>query len=259
MSQQSILATIKPITDQYDVPSQIIATIIQVESNWNPNALGDNGTSYGLFQLHTPGGQGDRAIGDGHKPSDLFDPVLNARYAMPAIASAWNNLKGSFDPSNLAWWLDFAAQSGHPGGSRTNPATINEATALQRVYHEPSPNPGTAGIPQGWSDDGTTLKAPNGRVVVMGFRQWVLSHNWDPANLPLENEHGQTPLEVSNPALGGGTQQLFRWKVLEWTPARGVFEMWAGQEFLALRQQWEGLMQQVQTLQQELAALKGHA
>ena len=57
MSQQSILATIKLITDQYGVPSQIIATIIQVESNWNPNALGDNGTSYGLFQLHTRGSE----------------------------------------------------------------------------------------------------------------------------------------------------------------------------------------------------------
>jgi hypothetical protein len=113
--------------------------------------------------------------------------------------------------------------------------------------------------PQGWSDDGTTLKAPNGQVVAKGFRQWVLTQNWDPANLPLENEHEQNPLEASNPALGGGTQQMFRWLVLEWTPARGVFEMWTGQEFLALRQQLDSLNQQVQTLQQQLTSLKGHA
>ena len=252
MSQQSILAAIKPITDQYNVPSRIVATIIQVESNWDPNALGDNGTSYGLFQLHTPGGQGDRAIADGYKPADLYDPALNARYAMPAIASAWNNLQGSFDPNNLTWWLDFAAQSGHPGGSRTNPATINEAAALQRVYRELSSSRGPTGVPQGWSDDGTSLKAPNGLAVVKGFRQYVLDHNWEPANLPLENEHEQTPLEVSNPALGGGSQQSFRWTVLEWTPARGVFEMWTGQEILGLRQQ-------LSSLQQQVASLKGHA
>ena len=111
--------------------------------------------------------------------------------------------------------------------------------------------------PQGWSDDGTSLKAPNGLVVVKGFRQYVLTHNWDPANLPLENEHGQTPLEVSDPALGGGTQQMFRWTVLEWTPARGVFEMWAGQEFLAQRQRLSSLQQQVQSLQQQIASVKG--
>jgi len=113
--------------------------------------------------------------------------------------------------------------------------------------------------PQGWSDDGTTLKAPNGRVVEKGFRQWIVTHNWDPANLPLENEHGQTPLEMSNPALGGGTQQMFCQTVLEWMPARGVLEMWTGQEFLALRQQLDRLTQQVQSLQQQLTSLKGHA
>ena len=113
------------------------------------------------------------------------------------------------------------------------------------------------GGPTGWHDDGTTLTAPNQKVVVKGFRQYVLDHGWDPANLPLENEHEQTPLEVSNPALGGGSQQAFRWKVLEWTPARGVTEMWVGQELLGLRQQLGGLNQQVQSLQQQLASLKG--
>ena len=90
------------------------------------------------------------------------------------------------------------------------------------------------GVPQGWRDDGTTLIAPNGKRVVQGFRARVLQ-GWDPVNWPLEEEHGENPLEISNPSLGSGTQQVFRWTILEWTQTKGVFEAWGGQELLALR------------------------
>ena len=91
-------------------------------------------------------------------------------------------------------------------------------------------------VPKDWHDDGTTLTAPNGHKVVRGFRDYVLSHYWDPGNYPLEEEVGRNPLEESNPSLGAGTQQVFRWTVLEWTQQRGVFVAWVGQEFLKLRQ-----------------------
>jgi hypothetical protein len=110
----------------------------------------------------------------------------------------------------------------------------------------------------GWHDDGTTLTAPNQKVVVKGFRQYVLHHAWDPANIPLENERHLDQLEVSNPALGGGLQQAFRWTVLEWTQKDNRnLEMWTGQELLGLRQHLSGLQQQTQSLQQQIASLKG--
>jgi len=93
------------------------------------------------------------------------------------------------------------------------------------------------GIPAGWKDNGTILTAPNGHTVSLGFRDYVLHHDWDANNWPLEESHGQTPLELSNPGLGGGTQQVFRTTVLEWTPSGGVFVAWVGQELLALRKQ----------------------
>src|SRR5215471_7443089 len=105
MSQETVLTAIESITKQFDVPILLISAIIEVESAWNANALGDNGTSYGLFQLHI-GGQADQAIKDGHKPTDLFDPALNARYAMPSIAQAWDALKATFQVNNFTWWLD---------------------------------------------------------------------------------------------------------------------------------------------------------
>lgn len=91
-------------------------------------------------------------------------------------------------------------------------------------------------VPQGWTDNGTTLTAPNGHTITLGFRDYVLNHNWDSNNLPLEEAHAQIPLELSNPSLGGGTQQVFRWSVLEWTPSGGVFVAWVGQELLKMRE-----------------------
>jgi len=128
-----ILKQIKPVLDKYDVPLPLVAAVIQVESDWNPRALGDNGTSFGLFQLHI-GGQAEDAFRDGHSREDLYNPEINARYAMPYIASAWDTHKDSFVPSTRDWWLKFAVDSGHPGGSKNDPATIHEANALQVAY-----------------------------------------------------------------------------------------------------------------------------
>jgi hypothetical protein len=89
-------------------------------------------------------------------------------------------------------------------------------------------------VPSGWSDDGATLKAPNGIAIIKGFREFVLNNQWDPQNYPLEAERGADPIEISNPGLGAGTLQTFRWSRLEWIPARGVFVAWLGQEALAL-------------------------
>ena len=91
------------------------------------------------------------------------------------------------------------------------------------------------GIPAGGKDDGATLTAPSGIPVVRGFREYILSNPWDSSNIPLVAEHGMTLLEVGNPSIGAGTSQAFRMTVLEWTPDRGVFEMWVDQEILALR------------------------
>lgn len=91
-------------------------------------------------------------------------------------------------------------------------------------------------IPAGWKDNGATLTAPNGHTVTLGFRDYILNHQWDANNVPLEEAHGQTPLELSNPSLGSGTQQVFKTTVLEWTPTKGVFVSWVGQELLKLRE-----------------------
>ena len=111
-------------------------------------------------------------------------------------------------------------------------------------------------IPAGWKDDGKTLTAPNGIAVVSGFRDYILSHNWDAGDLPVAVEAARSPLEISDPALGSGTFQCFYWIMLEWTQARGVFVAYVGKELAATRALLMTLGAQVAQLETELATLK---
>lgn len=100
-----------------------------------------------------------------------------------------------------------------------------------------------AGVPSGWSDDGTTLKAPNGVPVVFGFRNAVLHAGeagaeipvpWEAMNYPLAAEYASASIEPGNPSIGGGSRQDFRLGSLGYTTTRGVYRIWIGQDVLAL-------------------------
>ena len=109
-------------------------------------------------------------------------------------------------------------------------------------------------VPTGWTDDGHTLKSPDGTPVTLGFRDHVLNSNWDPTNVPLEAEQHKLILEQSNLSLGSGQRQRFRTKTLEYTPKLGVFEAWTGPELLWYEQQYQALLAKVANLQQQLNA-----
>ncbi len=123
----NIYAPVEAVAMQYGIPASLWEDIAYTESGYNPSAVGDNGSSFGLFQLHI-GGQLPSQYNS--NPSAVYDPTLNAQIAMPAIAKAWNSLKGSFNAGSQSWWQQFAAQSGHPGGSPGQTATNNEAAKL---------------------------------------------------------------------------------------------------------------------------------
>ena len=60
----------------------LAVTIALLESGLDPHAIGDYMTSFGLFQLHEGGELGTMTA------EEAFDPVLNARTALPYIAHA---------------------------------------------------------------------------------------------------------------------------------------------------------------------------
>lgn len=85
--------------------------------------------------------------------------------------------------------------------------------------------------PFGWHDDGKTLTAPNGHRVVLGFRDYILAHQWDPGNVPLGEEYHADPAERHNPQSGAGQVQIFRDTVLVYrNDGKGVVTMAAGIE-----------------------------
>lgn len=105
---------VKPVAQEYGVPDLVWETIAIMESNGNPNAVNSSSQATGLFQLMPNGGQADAAIRAGHSLNDLKDPGLNAQYAMPQIASAYNAIKSDASFPSGTWWIRLASLSGHP-------------------------------------------------------------------------------------------------------------------------------------------------
>lgn len=67
---------------KYGVPWAFLKAVMLAESGGDPNAVGDNGHSIGLFQLHDQGygfGMGDAR----------YDPYTNADTAARGLATAW--------------------------------------------------------------------------------------------------------------------------------------------------------------------------
>lgn len=65
--------------------ARIAAAVAMAESGGRPTALGDRGTSYGLWQVHTPAHPWTRGM-------NLFDPRQNA-LAMARISAGGTNWK----------------------------------------------------------------------------------------------------------------------------------------------------------------------
>jgi hypothetical protein len=131
---------------------------------------------------------------------------------------------------------DNAAAKG--GSLNTFDAAQLEAAKICGVLEITTPVKGWSevGVPAGWRDDGTTLTAPNGVVVVKGFRDWVLTHTWRAEDEPQGPEAYANPVEYSDPASGAGSIQAFSMTgQLCWTPVKGVYVAVPGAEIFALR------------------------
>lgn len=118
----------------YNIPSWIPLSISNVETGgtYSPTAAGDkvNGqpTSFGLFQLHVPNGQGA-----GYTPSQLYDPNLNAMVGIQHMVPAYQTAtKKGLTGYNLLQYV--AANSGHPSDTGVLPSSYN--TKLQQAYAE---------------------------------------------------------------------------------------------------------------------------
>lgn len=94
-----MLAEAERISLSPDATRAAVAAML-VDSNGNPKAIGDHGTSFGLFQLHEKGELTD-ALRDGRlkNTAEAFDPAKNAHVAL----AHFKKLEGKYrDPGELA-------------------------------------------------------------------------------------------------------------------------------------------------------------
>jgi soluble lytic murein transglycosylase-like protein len=69
---------------KYDVSRETLKNIINCESDFNPKAIGDFGTSYGLVQIHLV------AHPDISK-ADAYDPIFSIDYLAKSIKNGKGN------------------------------------------------------------------------------------------------------------------------------------------------------------------------
>ncbi len=161
----------------------------------------------------------------------------------PAAIRVMNPWHGFMQDASDAWWAARLCE-GEVWTLRKAAATTTSAAKIS--------------VPAGWRDDGATLTAPNGIAVVRGIRERVLGWpgGWPAWDTPLEPERHLDQLELFNPALGGGAQQVFRASALEWTPTHGVLLMPIGAELLATRAALATAQTALTAAQSENAALR---
>lgn len=75
----SIKQIIQQDADKYGVKASLLTRIIDCESKGDPHAIGDNGTSYGLVQIHLPDHPGITK-------KQAFDPEFAVNYLAEQVS-----------------------------------------------------------------------------------------------------------------------------------------------------------------------------
>lgn len=101
------------IAEEEGVPANVLLAIAEKESGFNPKALGDNGKSYGMFQIYTTAHPDYRGG---------FDPEQNTRYAARMVKGLIKRY-----PNNIA--KVFERYNGSGPSARSYAADV-----IQRIY-----------------------------------------------------------------------------------------------------------------------------
>lgn len=143
----TITDIITEVARSLGVPPDLAIATAQVESGLDPNAIGDQGTSFGLFQLHQGGELGSLS------PQQAFDPRTNATVALTQFAQVEQQHPGA-DPGWIAAWAQrpadpagYAAKvdaalaqvdagGGTPGGAQTTGFSLPPLPDLPKAAGE---------------------------------------------------------------------------------------------------------------------------
>lgn len=108
------------------------------------------------------------------------------------------------------------------------------------------------GVPQGWRDDDTTLVAPNGYKVDLGFRQFILNNPWSADDVPVSLDYHCDHIYEIDPSSPGGDRQDFMRSSLIYTAANGVQLARVGQDYSTLQARLVAANTQIALLETQL-------
>ncbi|MCW2924942.1 MAG: hypothetical protein JWM98_2346 [Thermoleophilia bacterium] len=120
---RSNAAVVADVARQQGVDPVTAVAMMLVESGGNAGAVGDGGSSFGLFQLH----EGGMLTAAGLTPQQAFDPRTNATVSIRSLAHEWQKGPGR-TPGEIA---AASQRPADPAGyaARVN-ATMDRARAL---------------------------------------------------------------------------------------------------------------------------------
>jgi LysM repeat protein len=163
--------------------------IALAESGGNPSAIGDGGSSIGLFQNNMAGGRGA-----GHTKQDLLDPIYNTYLAARDLINHFNNAKAQgLSGSDVTRYMSRYGQRPAQGlweapvkyygrtvgqGSATPQAPVATFDAYQRSIDDKSPSPtvSNTNINQEAPQNVTsTATATNPYIVKRGDTLWNIA------------------------------------------------------------------------------------
>ena len=152
----------------------------KVESGFNPKAVGDYGTSFGLYQLHKGGELGNLT------PQQAFDPSTNAAVALQQFKNVQRSYPNVTDPGQIA------ALAQRPADPQGYAVKVDQAySALQQQKNNSNSGGGLLGAVgdalqiEGGPAAGVGAGIQAGQSVAgaidsaAGFFKWITdSHNW---------------------------------------------------------------------------------
>lgn len=107
---------------KYNVPPLLLKAVMLIESGGRPDAIGDNGHSVGLFQLH------DQGYGAGM--GDLrFDPEANADRAARGLAASWHKVRAA------GYTGEYAIRAAYDDTFNPGGGFAHQGDALVRTYN----------------------------------------------------------------------------------------------------------------------------
>lgn len=140
-SPQAIVAQ---VAQQLGIPVGLADALAQLESGWNPNAVGDQGTSFGLFQLHEGG-----ELGNMSPQSVMGSPQGEYQNALTSLSEVAQVMRANpgMDPGMIAALAQRPANEGA------------YAASIDRLMGSPS-SANASEYAQG-AQGGSMLGAPN--------------------------------------------------------------------------------------------------